>query len=358
MGRDTVLVVGAGASFGARPGDALRPPLGAHLARYLLNWYDANAPRLDDPGRSALMTTPLDTDTPSKWIYRGDPDVRPILVRAVERSETDDTGFEQVMDELLHEMHRRSLDRVNMVLCFALLCGRACACEQKVDLYDQLFMKMRGSLRGIITPNYDLLCEEALSRVGLRYRYRGYTDPTTDGDAEVVLDKFHGSANFFLPSGNRTGSTIETARANSRPLKAVRQGRILSYYNDFGVHASIGDRRANAVAELKNGGVSDPVLVTYGPGKDATYGRPFLDQVRDECGAELRDDPPKRVIAMGISPPRGGGDDDAWERVCRQVGALDCAKEYWSGRGDEREKMRALGFEAHEGYFEQLLTSL
>jgi hypothetical protein len=63
-------------------------------------------------------------------------------------------------------------------------------------------------------------------------------------------------------------------------------------------------------------------------------------------------------IALGISPPRGHGDDDAWEKLSSQLGAVDCAKEYWSDIDGERKKMRALGFEPHKGYFDELLRSL
>jgi hypothetical protein len=137
----------------------------------------------------------------------------------------------------------------------------------------------------------------------------------------------------------------------------VRQGRILSYYNDHGVHASIGDRRKNAVAELKCG-TSSPVLVTYGPGKDATHGRPFLELVRAECAAELRDAPPARIIAVGVGPPRGNGDDDAWEELCELFKSLDCAKEYWSKEEGERQRIAAYGFKGFNGYFEELLAFL
>jgi hypothetical protein len=47
IGHGTLLVIGAGASHGARACDP-RPPLGSQLAQYLLRWFDANAPRDDD----------------------------------------------------------------------------------------------------------------------------------------------------------------------------------------------------------------------------------------------------------------------------------------------------------------------
>jgi hypothetical protein len=74
-----------------------------------------------------------------------------------------------------------------------------------------------------------------------------------------------------------------------------------------------------------------PVLVTYGPGKDAVYGRPYLDRVREGCAAMLTEYPPGRVIAVGISPPRGRGDDDALEELCKLLATVGGQKEYWSG---------------------------
>lgn len=359
--RDVVLVIGSGASYGARPRAAphLRPPMGNALAAYLLRWFDANAPRDNDPLWGNSMGNPRDFGAPSKSLYRSspkfdDPDLRPILVRAVERSVTSSTAFEDVMNELLREETRRSLDKVNDVICYSFLCGRECAFPEEEDLYDQLFSGLRASLRAVITPNYDLLVEEALERVGLTYRCRGIAEA---GDADVVIDKFHGSVDWFLPSGSGVGSTPEIARRAGRPLEAVRQTRVLSYSNAFGVHAASGHRRWNAVSEHKLGHGS-PVLVTYGPGKDTLYGRPHLERVRQECAADLQESPPKKIISLGISPPRGGGDDDAWEKLCQVFHSLPSAKEYWTRIPEHHQQMAAYGFEPRLGYFDELLAAL
>jgi hypothetical protein len=302
------------------------------------------------------MYDPSDYVAPSKDPFRGDPDVRPVLVRAADLSKTSDTAFEEVMYELLQGEDRRLLDKVNDVLCYALLGGRESAFDAGEDLYDKLFAVQRPTLRGIITPNYDLLSEEALERVGLTYRYRGIAEHDHAG-ADVVLDKFHGSANWFLPSGVGRSASLEAAQRSAKPLKAVKQANVLSYYNDHRVFASIGNRRWNAMLERKHGEAS-AVLVTYGPGKDALYGRPHLDTVRQECAADLVQNPPRRVIALGISPPRGQGDDDAWESLCDVFRSLDSTKEYWSKLAEERQKMAGYGFTGREGYFAELLASL
>lgn len=354
--RDTVIVIGAGASLGARP-DGPRPPLGSGLAQYLLDWYDANAPREDDPLRSVLMTTPLDSETPSKWLYRKDPDVRPILAEAASRVDVKLTGFEAMMSELLAGQETRLLGKINQVICYALLTGKACAFARREDLYDRLFAALRSTIRAVVTPNYDLLAEEALERAGLNYSYRAVVEPIA-APPDVIIDKFHGSTNFMFTHGAGRGPTVAIAQANTTTTEAVKQGSILSIYNAIPIHACAGSRRRdNAVFFLKQQH-SEPVLVTYGPGKDSTHGRPFLDRVRSECAADLREHPPGRVIAVGISPPRGDGDDDAWEGLCRQLGSLDCSKEYWSALPDERQRMRELGFDVRDGYFEQLVRAL
>ena len=353
MKRETVLVIGAGASFGARSVDP-RPPLGGKLADYLLRWFDANAPSPDDHEWRFRMSSPLDGAAPAASLFDDDPDIRPILVRAAERAKASATAFEEIMEELLRDRDRRALEKVNRVICVSLLGGRVTAFAPGVDLYDQLFLRLGPSLRSIITPNYDLLAEEALDRVGLSHRYRA--DHLGNAKADIVLDKFHGSANWFQPSGVGRSHDPDAAARMAKPLKAVAQVNVLSFYNDHPVYAPPAHSRQNAFFELKRGMV--PVLVTYGPGKDAMSGRPHLDRVRAECIADLEQNVPSRLIALGISPPRGAGDDDTWESLCKVFSTLDCTKEYWSGSPEERTKMAAYGFDGRDGWFEDLLASL
>jgi hypothetical protein len=353
--RDTVLVIGAGASYGARSNEP-RPPLGAQLADYLLTWFDENAPNAVDREWSLRMGMPLDATAPSEDLFDGDPDVRPILLQAAELSKTSTTGFEAVMAELLRDGNRTVLNKLNEVICFALLGGKACHFSRQADLFDELFMRLEPRLRGIVTPNYDLLAEEAIERTGLSYRYRG-VDNGGPTDAVVVIDKFHGSVNWLQPPGPAASASLEAAQRMAKPLKAVRQKNMLSFFNDHPVHASVGDRRANAFLGLKQTLHGSPVLVTYGPGKDAMFGRNCLDRIRAECAADLQASPPRRIIAVGISPPRGGGDDDAWEDLCKLFSSLDSAREYWSGNGDERTKMAAYRFDGRDGWFADLIAA-
>jgi hypothetical protein len=362
MARDTVLVIGAGASYGARQRrcrDESRqpPPLGAGLGKYLLDWYDANLPSDDDLEWSGHVGNPRDPSAPSEDFFEKEPDVRSVLVETAKLAADSKTPFEDIMSNLLREGSRDLLNKVNAAICFAMLCGRACVFERGKDLYDELFQRLGPSLRSIITPNYDLLAEEALERVSLSYRYRG-VDGSGPDDASVVIDKFHGSVNWFEPLGIGRSASLAAAQAMTKTRKMHAQSNMPSLYNDAGLFATPGDRRKNAVCELKRPLPPSLVLVTYGAGKDAMFGRPHLDRVRSECASDLRRNPPRRVIAMGISHPRGGGDDDAWESLCQLFGSLDCAKEYWNPDASEREEMKAYGFEGREGLFEDLLRSI
>ena len=101
MARDIVLVIGAGASFGARRRDLARPPLGKDLAGYLLRWFDRNQPREGDVmhAHSARHDRTATSPPPPRLYRHGEhePDVRPLLLKAVALSKESATGFEELM---------------------------------------------------------------------------------------------------------------------------------------------------------------------------------------------------------------------------------------------------------------------
>ncbi len=360
MTRDTVLVIGAGASYGARTSEPheRRPPLGKDLAGYLLGWYDENAPKAEhfDPWNFA-MEDETDETAPSDELYDFAAQVRAILAEAVALCTPENPlGFEQVMAKLLlqGESSRHVLTTVNSVIAVSFLGGRKCFVGRAKDAYDELFGRIKERLRSVITPNYDLLCEEALERMGLAFHYAGVRGARAE---QVVVYKFHGSANFFQTPGSSGSSSEDVARRGVKPLTATEQKNLLSFSNDHPLEVSY--PRENAFLEHKHkGGASYPVMVTYGPGKDATDGRQYLDEIRRACGENLRQEVPARIVALGVSPPRGDGDDDAWEELCEVFKSLDCAKEYWSKAGDERKKMTGYGFEGRDGYVDELLEAL
>ncbi len=280
MARDTVLVIGAGASRGARMGEPRerRPPLGKDLARYLLDWFDENAPRdyRFDPWNMA-MEDETDETAPSDELYEFAAEVRAALAKAVALCTPDNPlGFEQVMAKLLleGEQNRHVLTKVNAVIAVSFLGGKKCSLGRAEDDYDELLRPTKDRLRCVITPNYDLLCEEALDRVGLTFHYAGVPG---GAHGQVVIYKFHGSANFFQTPGASGGSSEDIARRGVKPLTATEQTSIRSLSNAHPLGVSY--PRENAFLEHKHkGAASYPVMVTYGPGKDATDGRRYLDE--------------------------------------------------------------------------------
>ncbi len=212
--RDTILVLGAGASLGARAGFALTPPLGKDLAGYLLRWLEENDPR--DPDRRRTASLDYDAGRPSARLWDDYEALRDLLKRA--RDWGSDDGFERVMSELAAAPERGHLATLNAVIAVSFLGGTACGFDEAPDGYDTLVSALGSGLRAVITPNYDILFEEALPRSGMTSRYAG----TLDGPARVVIFKIHGSANFFLPNGSGRGATIEIAQRTAKTTRLAQ----------------------------------------------------------------------------------------------------------------------------------------
>jgi hypothetical protein len=349
--RDTVLVLGAGASLGARVERAAferTPPLGKDLAGYLLGWLEQNDAR--DPERRRQAALEYDEGRPSSRLWDDHEAIDGLLRRA--RDWGSDDGFERVMSELAGRPEIGLLATLNAVIAVSFLGGDACGFDEGPDGYDALVSAVGPRLRAVITPNYDLLLEEALARPAMPSRYAG----TLDAPAPVVVFKIHGSANFFLPNGGGRGVTIEIAQRNAKPTRGADQAPFFSSYNDHNLYAA--PDRANARIEHKRREMM-PVLVTYGPQKPAVHARPHLDKLREECFREMTESPPTRIIATGIRPPVDDDlDDPTWSNLCALFARLPSKKEYWSGKEDERRSMARFGFDGHDGWFKDLVEGL
>jgi hypothetical protein len=350
--RDTVLILGAGASLGARPEAECRPPLGAALAGYLLHWLEVNKPRRRVGAWSPGVDDDEENDKPDKRLWYDFEELRPVLEKARDCGAPD--GFERAMSELADASKTGLLHSLNRVIAVSFLGGKACAFCEGEDLYDQLFRALGNRLRAIVTPNYDTLAEEALGRTGASYWYAG----TTWSQEPIALYKIHGSTNFVQPSGSGRGATIEIAQSTSKPLRAVPQTPFPSFFNDHPLYAIRGHRNTF----LHHDGVNDyrPIMVTYGPAKPAVYGLPYLEQIRQACSSGLRAAPPARVIAIGIRPPvdDSGADDPTWSGLCRLMADLSSNKSYWSGNAQERSAMARFGFVGRDGWFEDFVKSI
>jgi hypothetical protein len=348
---DTVLVLGAGASRGARADMECRPPLGTDLAAYLLRWLEVNEP----PKRRGEWRSITDEegDEPDEDLWDDFDELRPVLEKS-RYSGTPD-GFERGMVELASARNVRLLGSLNRIMTVAFLGGKGCAFLEGEDLYDRLFRALGTRLRAIVTPNYDLLAEEALRRAGASYCYGG----TTDSPAPIAVYKIHGSVNFAQVPGAGGGAKLEIAQRNAKTVRArEQQAPFPSTYNDHPLYA-IGGSHRNVFLH-QNDGRYRPVIVTYGPAKPAVCGLPYLERIRDACMVDFRSAPPARVIAVGIRPPldASGRDDPTWMDLCRLMMTLRSSKAYWSGGAAERGDMARFGFVGREGWFADLVESV
>jgi hypothetical protein len=349
--RDTVLVFGAGASYGARPEVECGPPLGTALAAYLLQWLEVNRPRRR-VGR-LLIDDDDEQDAPDSRLWDDYKELRPILEQA--RDSGEPNAFELALADLGNAGRVGLLDSLNRILAVSFLGGKACAFREGEDLYDRLFRAFGARLRAIVTPNYDLLAEEALHRVGVPPWHAGTTNPP----ASVAVYKIHGSVNFAQVPGGAGGATLETAQRNMKSLQLREQRPFASGYNAHPLYTIAGSHR-NVFLHQNDVGRYRPVMVTYGPAKPAVWGLPYLERIREACRADLEGSPPHKIIAVGIRPPLddSGADDPTWLGLCRLFEGLPSSKAYWSGNVGERNEMARFGFVGRDGWFADLVKSV
>jgi hypothetical protein len=284
------------------------------------------------------------------------------LRRWLERASSFETndGFERVMSELAERSRRDLLDELNAVIAASFLGGKGCAFAEGPDRFDRLFMSPRLRLRAIVTPNYDILAEEALGRRLVSYRYGGVpSHMTRDG---VSIYKIHGSVNFVLPKGSGRGVTPEMAERNTKGLRAAERSPFHSLYNDHPLYAiDIDKGRRNALLHFNrhSRGRYYNVLATYGPEKPVVYGLQQIKRIRECCVSDLTSSHPARIVAVGIRPPFEGDarttDDPTWSSLCQLFKELRSNKEYWSRCPREGEEMARFGFVRRDGWFCELV---
>jgi hypothetical protein len=161
-----VLVLGAGASLGARHCSATRPPLGAGLAGYISRWLRANDP--SRPLRIAdAMLHPPASECPlytgeELWRVEHLADVADAIDRVAdqERTSTSTVGtpFEALMNSWVDAEDDRSdyIRCAQRILAMSMLVGRECAFHERPDLFDELLARLVGRRRlMVISLNYD-----------------------------------------------------------------------------------------------------------------------------------------------------------------------------------------------------------
>ena len=364
-GRPLVLLLGAGASLGARPRWDTLPPLGSRLGCYLRTWLDANNPtfaeeRLFDPtGGSPLCTGER------LWVERLLPELRESLdeVASVEKGGNlgQRTPFEILMDGWFQRKDGKDLLIVaQTLLAYAFLVGRACAFHERQDLLDQLVARLPANRPTIvITLNYDLLLEDALKRAGRRYTYPSVpgvegTIFVSEGQGEAIqFFKIHGSINWLSLRSCGVSADLEVARQSTRSVKYIDFGSfpVAQTYATY-----VTPNRAALFFELERHlSAQTPVAAIYGTGKQVIENPEHVDEHRRACCAQICQLAEADVLAVGLR--RAAGEDDPilhellvslsrvrGEKTCVNFSANDC------------EQFESLGYKAIQTTLEDWLT--
>jgi hypothetical protein len=357
-----VLVLGAGASLGARLGIAdPPPPLGRRLARYLLDWIDAN-----DPSRPDVQPWPMGAPTEDQRIVghgfyqnrRRVADMRAALGDvAAKDAQSDEQNFENLMARWsASTKHRDDLEFTQMLLVYAMNFGHGCAFQSGRDRFDDLLNLFNPSV--IITVNYDQLIEQALQRRSMRYSFPKIPAPAagdtfrelgSEGDGPAIpLFKLHGSAGWLAVKGGAGGADqrmveVQAAvnpvayRMNRRP-KDDDPGVL---YSQDTKHTFTPPNGGTLRIELEQG--YDPVVAIYGPGKPLLRNLAHVLAHRQACVDLLADGPVGRVLVVGVRPVTVE-DDRTLHDLIQQLGALPVEKIYVSPTDEHCGWFEARGF--------------
>ena len=246
MLRKLIVILGAGASHGAREGQA--PPLGKDLLDYLDRYLHLveHELRKHDPyneSLSLLNRLLIAAISPPPLSYN--PPVPRLDQAFAERSD--------LYDDFLYRLKLRGLDSRNLTF---------------------------------ITLNYDLLLEQAMRRAGELYEY--FPGGQTHEQGYTLL-KIHGSINWWGEAG--PFGPLEEGQPIPTPLTLTSAGLV---YKDIRVEQDPYEASISF-------GSGDPILAHYGPGKPVYVNRPTISQVRSrviiECeGAES-------ALVIGVHPP-------------------------------------------------------
>lgn len=365
-----VLLLGAGASFGARAESHLPPPLGAKLGSYLRDWLKAN-----DPKRPLRVARPPYHDEPVSHcpFYAGrnlwsendlaDATARLSHVAAAEQSEPigSNIPFERLMETLAQHDHSwRLIGTIQRILCYSMLVGWRCAFIAGTDHYDRLLQRVGRARRLVaITLNYDLLLEDALERRGLRFTYpavRGVAGTifTSSGEGAVVrVYKPHGSINWLAARSIGVSASLEAARKNTEPLKLTKSG---PYFATQSYATYVPPNRTSTFYELEKSYNADrPVVAIYGSGKHLMENPDHVEQHRSDCRKSIAELDEADVLAIGVRPTTRQDDPVLWE-ILEVLQKLRGLKEYVAPSQAECGVFQKLGFSTREETFERWLA--
>jgi SIR2-like domain len=352
--RPLVLVLGAGASLGARSRCVTVPPLGCGLGGYLLTWLDANDPR--DPSRLAPKIHERANHCPRDagnglWREPLLPKLREGLKEVIVRENSAVPGsrapFEVLMDGWIGRQDGRDLlITMQKLLAHALLVGRECAFDEHPDLLDRL---VRGLPRDrpliVVTLNYDILIEDALGRAERRYTY-----PSVEGVDRTIfvskvqgepipMYKIHGSINWLSLESGVVSSDLQVVRQSAKSAEYIDQGqfRVVQTYATY-----VPPHRRALLFELERS-TKTPVAAVYGTGKPVVANPRHVDAHRQDCCAEIAKLVEADALVVGLRPV-GEDDDPVLHEVLRTIAKLEGEKTYVNPSDDDCRHFERLGY--------------
>lgn len=313
-----ILLLGAGASFGARANQQHRPPLGKQLLQFIRKNCVAIMDR--QPGGSAEIH-----------------ESRHILEKALRicRQNRCTRSFEKLLPNLKIE-ERIIIHRAVQIL-FSDLYPVDIGFRSQKDLYDDLITRcfLDNNSWIVISLNYDRLFEEALDRARLKYYYPhfnfGIAAQTGTG---TPIYKPHGSINFFAKADYQY-SYVAPPLAPGKSTKIVRnsKGNIAVQQPMF---YSVLPGAANVLHETFSE-IPFPVIANFTYGKEGDINERELLEIRKEVLG--RSTCQSRLLVVGVNPLLQPGDDpfieelfklpfktveyvDASEQAANQIGRI------------------------------------
>lgn len=300
-GGKTVIILGAGASHGARVPPS--PPLGKDLLDYLdryLRVIEEHIPR-----------------NPHGLPFREDQQLdrlRSLIENAKEHAWT----YEQLVDNEVAKgnPYNEDLALMNRLVVAAFIPPRTGwnppiprldeAFSERADVYDDFLSKLKDkgcapSNVILVTLNYDLLLEQAINRLGGTY---DYMLPGHFRNQGFSLHKIHGSINWWGDMGSF--SPLEEGKPIPSPLTVTSRGLV---YKEIRIEE-------DPYEACLSSGAGDPLLAHYSPGKPIFVNFPTLAEIRSKAITECTG--ATRALIIGVHPPTSRQEDETlWELFFR-----------------------------------------
>jgi hypothetical protein len=270
-------------------------------------------------------------------------------------------NFEKEMATFVESVGPREFATLNRLVAFAMLTGRGCRfprCPQG-DLYDEL-LRLNGCPRQkllVVTFNYDVLLEEAATRVAGRPDHSNvlsYPGLKLVNQEDRVLSVFkpHGSVNWIAVDNHKGASATASA---IRVTPAAFAGKLAGLATNQEYVPPAG--REENVKYLKRQPAPQPVLAFYMDGKPAPRNEPSVERHRRACLDALRQESDLPITVIGLCPPRRDGNDDFLQELFELIRVRSAPKEYVSPSAEDCGVAKAYGLDVVDGGLREYIAA-